>query len=279
MTFKKLASSTFLVLLHFARPATSYAQNFNGSDNFNSPAESSNWGTDITYGSGALTQTNGYLQFTSAGTGTNGDYAARPWVANYGSDTANWSVQIDTTVLQSTADTQFVSFGLEIWDAADTNLYVGDIDGGASGGYSAYVGSGEDNLLDTASAAGLSHGAVMLSFNAATQVITTYYDSTSPSVGYNWVEIGSFGIAGSGGTTGNVNWDLGPAGTFQVAAVGYSDDVAATAGNVYGDNFVAVPEPNTSALAVAGMAMLFCLLRRRRGDRIISQTLRENLCR
>jgi len=259
MKNKTKAHTIVFALLLFAGMATSRAQNLSGTDNFNASIENSNWGTDVTYGSGALTQTNSYLQFTSAGTGANGDYSGRPWVANYGSYTQNWSVQLDTTVLLTTSGAQTAAFGLEIWDAANTSQYVGIEDGssGGSAGYYTYLGNGDNNVSATAAASGPTVGAVKITYDALTKVITTYYDPNSPGEGYNWVVLGSYGLAGSGGVTGNVNWDLGPDGTFIAAPFGFTQSVAATSGEVYGDNFLAVPEPRAWTMVAGGFAILF----------------------
>jgi hypothetical protein len=66
--------------------------------------------------------------------------------------------------------------------------------------------------------------------------VTVYFD-TSPNDGYQWVRLGSFGVAGLGGFDGNANWGMTDASRFRIYIYGYSTKMNVTSGQMYGDNF------------------------------------------
>jgi hypothetical protein len=99
----------------------------------------------------------------------------------------------------------------------------------ATGGF--YVGD-----VDTFDLA-VNTGAVRVAYKASTKVVTLYYD-TDTSNGYTWVSYGSFGIAGSGGSTSNTDWSMGPGDRFDIAVYGFSANMTVSTGTVYGDNFL-----------------------------------------
>jgi hypothetical protein len=63
-----------------------------------------------------------------------------------------------------------------------------------------------------------------------------FYD-TDPADGYQWIQLGSFGLAGSGGADGNTDWSLTENDQFPVYVYGYSEHLKITSGQLYGDNF------------------------------------------
>ncbi len=234
--------------------------NFGGSDNFNDNSEDlTKWNTDSGFGTpaGVLTETNGRLEFTSSGTAD--IYQARPWKLNFGSYVSNWDVQLDTVVPANSGPNGGFAFGLEISPNSNLDLYVGieHETYGTSSDYFFYHGITNDGPIDTArSASAPTLGAIRISFNASTKVLTTYYDADGPSNGYQWTFGASYGIAGSGGATANTNWGMTAADTFTAFPHGFSSGVAVTSGQVYGDNFVATPEPSGAILLVGGSLLL-----------------------
>jgi hypothetical protein len=83
---------------------------------------------------------------------------------------------------------------------------------------------------------GTTNGAVRIAFDSPTKIITTYYD-TDVLDGYQWVEYGSFGIAGSGGTNVTTDWHLTDTDQFTAYIYGYSSLMVITSGQMYGDDF------------------------------------------
>lgn len=240
--------------------------NFSGSDDFNDNSQDlAKWGAEFGYGTptGVLTETSGRLEFTSVGTGST--YQGRSWKLNLGSYTSDWDIQLDTFVISDSGVDGGIGFGLDIIPTGNNSFYVGiEHDNfGQAPEYYSYRGMTTGMPLDEVfSSNATNEGAVRINFNATTKVITTYYDSTGPSDGYLWTEGASYGIAGSGGSTANTNWGMSDSDTFTAYAFGYSFGAAASAGQTYGDNFLAVPEPSCLVLLLAGPLLLFRRTRR-----------------
>lgn len=114
-----------LALLLCALPGTSHA-NLSGSDNFNDNSKDlTKWGTDFVFDPGttpgALTETNLRLEYTATGASSK-EQSLRPWIANSGSYTSDWSVQIDVNVPNLTlASGQQIRFGLGVVNHANFN--------------------------------------------------------------------------------------------------------------------------------------------------------------
>ena len=131
----------------------------------------------------------------------------------------------------------FSSFGIDVRSArlpdnelevelAQSDLFWSEFYGGTNISGPGYATSNGPNTF----------GAILLSFNAASKVFTVSYD-TDPSDGYLWTEFGSFGVAGSGGSSGTRDWGLNDSDQFTAYLFGYSDGVLVTSGEIYGDNF------------------------------------------
>src|SRR5262249_41008337 len=85
---------------------------------------------------------------------------------------------------------------------------------------------------------GATNGAVRMSFNSTTKVITVFYD-LNVADGYQWVEFGSFGVAGPGApTTGDTDWGLADTDQFPIYVYGFSTFMVVTSGQMYADNFI-----------------------------------------
>jgi hypothetical protein len=220
-----------------------------GLDNFDDNSKDlAKWGTDEVRGSGQLDEANGRLEYTSAN-GSGISSSDRPWIATRFPYDADWSIQLDVT--NTTSLGEFSSFGIDVRsvrlpdneievELAQSNLFWSEFYGGT-------------NISDPGYASGYglnAFGAILLSFNAASKVFTVSYD-IDPSDGYLWTEFGSFGVAGSGGSSGTRDWGLNDSDQFTAYLFGYSDGVLVTSGEIYGDNFLetgglALPPPGLS---------------------------------
>jgi hypothetical protein len=94
---------------------------------------------------------------------------------------------------------------------------------------------------------------VQISYNALNKVLTSSYDPDGSANGFNWTQLASFGINGSGGSTGNANWGMDDSKQFSVSVYGYSEKADITSGMIYMDAFAAAPEPSSWALALLVM--------------------------
>ncbi len=204
-------------------------------DDFNdNKKDTAKWGTDEVKGHGHLNETNGHLEYT-CGTGTARDSSDRPWILNRFPYDADWAIQIDATNNTSPSGNQYSSFGINVRSAIDQDneieVELEAYPGGASGFLAEFHYYGvpygyAEQLTGSKSAP------IRLSFNSTTKVLTvSYYD------GSQWVDFGSFGVAGSGGTNSNADWGFTDTDQFIAYVFGYSENMAVTAGQLYGDNF------------------------------------------
>lgn len=63
-----------------------------------------------------------------------------------------------------------------------------------------------------------------LDYSAKGKVFTVYYDANAEAA-EDWVLVGSFGIGGSGGDSGNANWKMRSSEKFLVYLYGYSENL------------------------------------------------------
>ncbi|MGZ3524123.1 MAG: hypothetical protein ACXU9L_04960 [Thermodesulfobacteriota bacterium] len=205
-------------------------------DDFNDNKKgTTKWGTDEVKGHGHLNETKGHLEYT-CGTGTARDSSDRPWILNRFPYDADWTIQIDATNNTSPSGNQYSSFGINVRSAIDQDneieVELEAYPGGASGFLAEFhyygVPYGYAEQLT-----GSKFAPIRVSFNSTTKVLTVlYYD------GSQWVDFGSFGVAGSGGANSNADWGLTDADQFIAYVFGYSENMAVSDGQLYGDNFV-----------------------------------------
>jgi hypothetical protein len=260
-----LVSVSNLVLL-----CKSYAA-LSGSDNFDdNSVDNSKWGPDFVPNGGfladPLAETNGRLEYSSNG---NGDQETRrPWILNRGDLTSNWEVQLDVTVnaILPSLD-QYASFGIDVSNSGDSQdfvfieLFNSTFEPPIHGrGFLSQISN--DDALPGTPDLGSASGAVRLTYESITRVLRTYYDASGPIGGYSWTPLGSFGVGSSGGgITGNDDWGMTANDSFIIDVYGFSGSFAVPVGSVYGDNFLAVPEPSLTALLLLGFAGLWIRLR------------------
>jgi hypothetical protein len=250
-TLPTTASDALLCLRHsVGQPAelkcpcvTAIGDDFN--DNSKDPAK---WGTDEINGNAVLTETSHVLQLT-VGTGTADDFDTRPWIASFMPYTANWEVQIDLVNLSvPVANDQLASFGFSVYQETDHSnevfgeLYASHLDAppARNGFYGEmYTNDQFIQFVDSNGIDGLTKGAIRITFNAATKVLTLYYSDLDPSVGYSWTLYGSFGVDGSDGVDANSDWGMTSSDRFSISVYGFGEQMTIAAGKVYGDNFLA----------------------------------------
>ena len=216
----------------------------NNVDNFNNNTmDTLKWGADVTSGTGVLTQKNQRLEYTC--TSLLQSDANRPWVLTRMPCNSDWTLQFDT--FNGTVPNQYLqvsSVGLMILSplTGASSLYVELYASSFAGlpkinGFNATLETASTDIgsADTGDL-GATNGAVRMAFNSTNKVVTVYHDANVAN-GYQWVEFGSFGLAGAGGTTANTDWGLAGTNQFPVYVYGYSAAMTVTNGRMYGDNF------------------------------------------
>ena len=232
-----------------------------GGDDFNDNSKDlTKWGEDIIgRGKCAMNEVNSRLEYTCKSASVELNEVIHPWILTELPYNANWEMQIDiTNNTQLTKNGQWANLGIGIMSpyTKEDGIFAGLY---ASTYYGLPVSKGLWAELDAGGIAvasimtdvpGLTSGAIRFAYASGTKVITVYYD-TDPSNGYQWTEYASYGVDGSGGISGNVNWGLTDSDKFRPIVYGYSELVSITSGQLYGDNFqetggVVPPPPELS---------------------------------
>ena len=207
-----------LFVLLVVQPA--FGADLNGTDDFNDNSrDSTKWGADIVLGTCSIAETNQQLQLSTAAVGTN-CVVFRPWILNTASSNLDWEIiaTVNNNATPGLTNDQTCDIGLAVGNSAAISDYV------YVGLYASTLGSPRlrrgfvsglaVNTVDIAVAdsldMGVTGGAVRLLFNSGARVITSYYDVGGNGGGYIWVKLGSFGVAGNNGETGNANWNAAP---------------------------------------------------------------------
>lgn len=257
MTMKNITSIFYIALTAILTHTTSYGSNFSGSDDFNDNSKDlAKWGTDTIFdpgvGSGTLTETSQVLQYTAAGSSSN-EQLARPWIANTGSFTSDWSLQLDVNVpTLSLSAGQRIEFGLGVTNGDDpTDSFRLSLRLDAASGRQFHSQLRVDGVGQTAvnSTTTSTSAAILIQYDAATTTLSAGYDADGAVGGYNFTIFDSRNIT---------SWNMTASSVFGVAVGGSSEGSLAisSANNVNGDNFLAVPEPSTYALLLSGMGIV-----------------------
>ncbi len=212
-------------------------------DDFNDDAKSATkWGDDIKLGGVVANEINGRLEFTCNNAATIGD-TYRPWKLTRFPVNANWTLQVDT--FNSTIPGVFGqvnSGGISLFHPTNNKSQIYVELYAVSGGKGFVANMETDDVAtgnsDTATLVGdvAANSAVRMEYNAATKVVTCFYD-LDISNGYQWTEFASYGVAGANGTTANTDWGLNNDQQFSVNLYGYSELMTITTGQLYLDNF------------------------------------------
>jgi hypothetical protein len=235
-----------VMLIHALLPsgqsfaASSDGDNFN--DNSKDPAK---WGNDVVFGHGVLTERNGRLEYTCGVPTIVEDDAERLWKLTRFPYNEDWSIQIDTfnnTV--PVTSVQVCSFGINLLTPNNGDTLYAEMYSSSLGspparyGFSSGLETDDNTLLNADSGSvDVTNGAVRMAFNAATKVITLFYDLDAND-GYQWIQYASLGIAGSGGADANTDWHLTATDQFTAYIYGYSANMSIGSGQMYGDNFL-----------------------------------------
>jgi hypothetical protein len=222
--------------------------NLSGTDDFNDNVmDPAKWA--VQFGD-PLTETNSRLQY-SGGSGAVQEMLA--WIANKGSYVNNWSVSIDTfiSVDETSLYDQFVNYGLGVVPPPLNTIFslelrVGEDQGGSNPYRHAVTAfdNGEAEVFQHQFPLSSDSVRLQISFDASAKVLTSHYDT-------------------GGGMTVLTNydtstWGMADSDEFTIVVFGWSQDVSPASGEVFGDNFEAIPEPGTlglMAVAVGGLLL------------------------
>jgi len=233
---KPLLSSIFVAC--YAMLCSPAMGQFTGTDAFTASAKNTAlWGPNLQSGSGLLSQSGGVLRHTSTG-GTDDDLMLWPWLGGLGALDSSWSVQLDVMVPVITLADGYRAVGMGIGvrnSADDSQSFTVALENERSTGQPQkhqYV-CAVDNIIDTTETgvtSGGTTGAVRISWNAGTQVLSAQYDADGPVNGYAWTTFASFNPL--------EDWGMDVTGDLQIYVGGYSEFTAVTiAQNVRADNF------------------------------------------
>jgi hypothetical protein len=207
------------------------------------------WQSGAVLGNGWLDETNGRLEWRVSQP-TELDETDRYWRTSPTVATS-WEMQIKLwNFTEPDQIDQVNSFGIWAENGSDPGdwvsceLYSSSLVSGPwrRGFYSEAFTDGSssgwrDSLWPTpAHSSEITSGAVRIVYQAATRVLTCYYDP--PGGGPHWVGLASFGVGGTGGATANVDWELSESDTLLLGVYGYSTNEFIASGEVYGDDFV-----------------------------------------
>jgi hypothetical protein len=257
-TSKSLLVAAIAALAH----ASSHAA-FTGFDDFDDNIrDAGKWGTpDITQGGASLAENAMRLEYSATGAAPE-EFSFRPWIANTGSYTTDWALQLDVSVpTLSLAVGQAYFFGLAVANAADqldrytVALELDNFSGTPSRHFTSIFQVNGGSPDEASSSTTSTSAAIQIRYDAASSTLFADFDADGATGGYSFTNFDSRDVSG---------WGMTGASQFVTAAGGASEGNLLLTGvnGVSGDNFVATPEPSTFALLVGGG--LVCLGRRRR---------------
>jgi len=192
--------------------------NFSGSDNFNdNQRDTSKWGIDEVVGSGLLIETNSSLVYHTTGGSSADDTGERPWIANFGSYTQDWTVQVDVNLpdLSLTAG-QKVQMAIKVFNRSDSTD-LADVALEISGGPSAtrrFSAEVETNDTQVASNSVVTTGtsvALRINWTSTTHTLTMDYDADGPGSGSSWAQLLSSPLDSEA-----ANWGMTNSSTFGI---------------------------------------------------------------
>jgi hypothetical protein len=200
------------------------------------------WGVDEG-GTTELNETEGRLQFVNANFFGEVE-VARPFATPLPAGT-DWTVIVEVTNTTLTQNfSQVTSIGVALFPSGERTrevfleLYSSWTGSDAVWGYNAqlvkaadpdgYFGDDSGNEITSSS------GQLRLSYNATSQVVKAeYWPEGEPA----WIELATFGINGSGGSTANADWGITSSGRFDLNLFGYANAKAVNLNELYFEQF------------------------------------------
>ena len=248
-----------LVGLATLQPKNASAAPVCGNDNFDDNMKGTNlWGTDRFDLQGQLVEANGRLEFRGTGA------CFRPYVRSYRSFTRNWEVITDVSV-GNVPLTQPHSGGQMLLSVANGNepiLMGGFIPrdyfaialdiwrnpvGGVERSIESYLSTDltktrRGKIFTSSQRVGL-----RITFDAATKILSAWYDIDGISGGYTWTTLDSIQVDANGS-----NWEMATDSTFQVFLGAGTDGIVVTSSDlVYADNFSICDDLESPALLIS----------------------------
>ncbi len=235
--------------------------NFEGSDDFNHNFRNSSlWGTEA-YLQGRFIERNDRLEYSASSWPSE---SFLPWVGSTGDFTRAWAVQIDyfNAVPISTGGSAGVSFQIANSANRGSALSFGAYRDATGMHFSGRLSFGAQySPVQNLAVAGGGSGTIRIEFDPVTKVLSTLY-AINTSVSPEFVLVGSYGVAGGGGSVGNFDWGMAGGGDFELTLIASSNFASVPEGLLNADNFVAVPEASTTAFVLGGVAVLATFRRR-----------------
>jgi hypothetical protein len=263
----RLAAACVCVAAFSIQPACAQ---IDGSDDFNdNMVDPAKWSSDFVVGNGQLLETNQQWEYiVPSPNPLDVDEVERPWNLNQPTYTNDWEMFWDVNnTATPTVVGHLATIGFDVFNPGDPTdyLYV-ELYSSAltmlpvSRGFKA--GFVVDNVDLNDASTGLADisdpsimaGALRLVFNSNTKVFTAFADRDGPTNGYRWEKLGSFGVAGAGGSITNGNWGMTNGSMFNVAVYGYSFGLPIPGGQMHGDNFVARTSTGAAPTLVSGLS-------------------------
>ena len=227
-------TTVLLAALLLASTGSQSLAQLSGSDDFNDNIrDPTKW-----YAESALFQeSNGRLEFSSTGTGTEED--SWVWIKNTGSYLQDWNITLEVfnavapssdnqsgslilAVLNDADDSDIFGVGFEI--GRDPDWYRAVHSGWFINGVPYWGEGGAASVVDTSSIT------LRIAFDAATKTLTSSWNG-----GSGFSTLTNFNCAG---------WSMGSSDSFIVAIAGESVDMAVFSGQLYADNFQATSGPS-----------------------------------
>lgn len=213
----------------------------NGGDDFNDGVrQACKWLRPSNGPTAVLRETEGHLQFTSAGSSDGVDSASWEWRATHLPADSDWDISLDVhNNLTLTSPDQATGLSLEIRAPSNDNWLLAEFLTEYAGGIERRKFIANTNYQASAVSPDMSivDGALRMAYASTGKIVTVYFDNDTAD-GYQWKQVGSFGIAGTGGDSGTVNWGLADDAKLSVSVNGFSLHAAVAAGEMYADNFI-----------------------------------------